>query len=71
MKISAKLLSLVLAWLVCSPVLLAETVTLNLKDADIGALISTVAEVADKNFIVDPRVKAQVTGEGGNSQRPS
>lgn len=37
------------------------TVTLNLKDADIGALISTVAEITGKNFIVDPRVKAKIT----------
>ena len=35
----------------------AEEVTLNLKDADISALISTVAEVTDRNFIIDPRVK--------------
>jgi general secretion pathway protein D len=55
------MVSLVLAWVICTPVLHAETVTLNLKDADIGALISTVSEVADKNFIVDPRVKGKVT----------
>ncbi|MDH3980487.1 MAG: type II secretion system secretin GspD [Gammaproteobacteria bacterium] len=61
MKISGKILSLVLAWMLCIPVLHAETVTLNLKDADISALISTVAEVANKNFIVDPRVKGKVT----------
>jgi general secretion pathway protein D len=61
MKIPGKILSLVLAGLLCAPLLHAETVTLNLKDADIGALISTVAEVADKNFIVDPRVKGKVT----------
>jgi len=39
----------------------AQTVTLNLKDADINALIGTVAEVTGKNFIVDPRVKGKVT----------
>jgi general secretion pathway protein D len=39
----------------------AEAVTLNLKNADISTLIETVAEVADKNFIVDPRVKGKVT----------
>lgn len=39
----------------------SQTVTLNLKDADISALIGTVAEVTGKNFIVDPRVKGQVT----------
>jgi len=49
---------LCLAW--AGP-LLAQTITLNLKDADINALIGTVAEVTDKNFIVDPRVKGKVT----------
>jgi general secretion pathway protein D len=39
----------------------AGGVTLNLKDADISALISTVSEVTGKNFIVDPRVKGKVT----------
>lgn len=39
----------------------SPTVTLNLKEADIGALISTVAEITGKNFIVDPRVKAKIT----------
>jgi len=41
--------------------LYAQTITLNLKDADINALISTVAEVTGRNFIVDPRVKGKVT----------
>ena len=61
MKIAfkAKLLLIVLL-VICLPVQ-AETVTLNLKDADISALISTVAEVTDRNFIVDPRVKGKVT----------
>jgi len=61
MKIPGKIAAVVLAWLVVALPLQAETVTLNLKDADIGALISTVAEVANKNFIVDPRVKGKVT----------
>jgi general secretion pathway protein D len=39
----------------------AQTVTLNLKNADINALIGTVAEVTGKNFIIDPRVKGKVT----------
>ena len=38
----------------------ARSITLNLKDADINTLISTVAEVTGKNFIVDPRVKGKV-----------
>ena len=36
-------------------------ITLNLKEADIRALISTVSKFTGKNFVVDPRVKAQVT----------
>jgi general secretion pathway protein D len=47
--------------LVWSGALSAQTITLNLKDADINALIGTVAEVTGKNFIVDPRVKGKVT----------
>ena len=51
-------------WLLCClwavPVF-AQTITLNLKDADINALIGTVAEITGKNFIVDPRVKGKVT----------
>ncbi len=38
-----------------------ETVTLNLKDADITSVISTVAEITGRNFIIDPRVKGKVT----------
>lgn len=38
-----------------------ETFTLNLKDADIDALIATVAKKTGKNFVIDPRVKAKVT----------
>ena len=61
MKIAFKINILMLFWLVVGLPAQAETVTLNLKDADIGALISTVAEVTDRNFIVDPRVKGKVT----------
>ncbi len=39
----------------------ATSVTLNLKDADLSALIGTVAEVTGTNFIVDPRVKGKIT----------
>ena len=51
-------------WLLCliwAVPVFAQTITLNLKDADINALIGTVAEVTGKNFIVDPRVKGKVT----------
>ena len=57
---------------VCLPLLLAsiwaqivyaqtDGVTLNLKDASIRTLIETVSEATDKNFVIDPRVKAKVT----------
>jgi len=38
-----------------------EAITLNLKNADIQALVSTVSDVTGRNFIVDPRVKGKVT----------
>ncbi len=41
--------------------LFAESVTLNLKGADINAFIGTVADITKKNFIIDPRVKGKVT----------
>jgi len=61
MKSFTKLLLATLLWLAFAGPVLAQTVTLNLKDADISALISTVAEVTDRNFIIDPRVKGKVT----------
>jgi general secretion pathway protein D len=61
MNIRGRLGWVLLAWLLYVLPVHAETVTLNLKDADISALISTVAEVTDRNFIVDPRVKGKVT----------
>lgn len=39
----------------------AEKVRLNFKGADIQAVITSVAEVTGKNFIIDPRVKGKVT----------
>lgn len=39
----------------------AKTWKVNLKDADITALVSEVAEVTGRNFIVDPRVKGTIT----------
>jgi len=41
--------------------ILAKPITLNLKDADLSAVIATVSEVTGKNFIIDPRVKGKVT----------
>jgi len=39
----------------------SDTSTINLKDVDIHSLIQTVSQRTGKNFIVDPRVKANVT----------
>lgn len=39
----------------------AAPVTLNLKDADINALVTSISEITGKNFIVDPRVKGRVS----------
>ncbi|MGH8461447.1 MAG: type II secretion system secretin GspD [Stenotrophobium sp.] len=46
-------------------------VTLNLKDADINSLITTVSEVTGKNFIVDPRVKGKVTVISSSPMTPA
>lgn len=39
----------------------AQSITFNLKDAEIATIIGTIAEITNKNFIVDPRVKGKVT----------
>ncbi|WP_455196417.1 type II secretion system secretin GspD [Kaarinaea lacus] len=43
------------------PLALADNVRLNFKGADIQAVITSVADITGKNFIVDPRVKGKVT----------
>jgi len=42
-------------------------ITLNMKQADIRALIGTVSKFTGKNFVVDPRVKAKVTVVSSNT----
>jgi general secretion pathway protein D len=51
---------LLLGAILALPVL-AAPVTLNLKDADINALVESMSVLTGKNFIVDPRVKGRVT----------
>ena len=59
---SFKRLCVISACFLLYSVSFAETgVTLNLKDADIRSFIETVAEATERNFVVDPRVKAKVT----------
>jgi len=57
------LAALLISLLFASQGLKAEEnqITLNMKGADIRALISTVSKFTGKNFVVDPRVKAKVT----------
>jgi len=67
-------LVLVALALVASPtaVLRAQeaTITPNYKDADIRQVIEAVGEVTGRNFILDPRVKAQVTMLSGTPMSP-
>ena len=60
-ELAKRLLPTMLVLIMSLPAAAVETATLNLKDADIRALIDTVASVTGKNFIIDPRVKARVT----------
>ena len=39
----------------------AQMVTMNFKDMDIKILADTVAEVTGKTFVIDPRVKGEIT----------
>jgi len=53
---------LMLSTLVASGIRAQEaTITPNYKDADIRQVIEAVGEITGKNFVLDPRVKAQVT----------
>ena len=55
-----QILAALLGGLLALPAL-AAPVTLNLKDADINALVESMSVLTGKNFIVDPRVKGRVT----------
>ena len=44
--------------------------TLNLKDADIQALIATVSEITGKNFIVAPNVQGKITVISARPMQP-
>lgn len=60
-RFQALLLALVLAFLM--PLAHAQEATwrLNLKDADIRAFVTQVADITGYSFVVDPRVKGKVT----------
>ena len=40
----------------------AQEITLNFKDTDIHTVTEMVSRITGKNFIIDPRVKGNVTG---------
>ena len=56
-------LTAVLVLCLSGPAVLAQgpTITPNYKDADLRQIIEAVSAITGKNFIVDPRVRAQVT----------
>lgn len=68
-KVQSLFLSILLFSFMTTQVI-ADEITLNLKDADIRALISTVSKFTGKNFIIDPRVKAKVTVVSANTLTP-
>ncbi len=68
-RVKTLLLQVLLSVCIASPAI-ADEITLNLKDADIRALISTVSKFTGKNFIIDPRVKAKVTVVSANTLTP-
>ena len=68
-RVKALVLPALLSVCIASPAI-ADEITLNLKDADIRALISTVSKFTGKNFIIDPRVKAKVTVVSANTLTP-
>jgi general secretion pathway protein D len=47
--------------LVLTAVAHAENIIVNLKDADIAAVVKMVSEKTGKTFVIDPRVKGKVT----------
>jgi general secretion pathway protein D len=58
---AALVASLALALPAAAPGQTQGAITPNYKDADLGQIIEAVSAVTGKNFIVDPRVRAQVT----------
>ncbi|HID48438.1 MAG TPA: type II secretion system protein GspD [Chromatiales bacterium] len=55
------LLGLVMTLGSVSPYAAEDTIALNFTDTDINAVITAVAKLTGKNFIIDPRVKGKVT----------
>ncbi len=56
-----KLLLFALLWSCSFSTSAEEAYVFNMQDVDIRAMITTVSEVTEKNFIIDPNVKGKVT----------
>lgn len=56
-----KPLALSLLLLASTPTWAEKTWKINLKDAEISALVTEIADITGKTFVVDPRVKGTVT----------
>src|SRR5215472_16534962 len=53
------------------PAAQAQRITPNFKDADITQVAEAVAAATGKNFVIDPRVRAQVTMLSSTSMSPA
>ncbi len=60
-RLKRVLLAATVGSLLTGTVLAQATITPNYKDADIQQIIEAVSAVTGRNFVLDPRVKAQVT----------
>ncbi len=60
-RAARRVLGALLLGLALAPPTFAAPVTLNLKEAEINALVESMSVLTGKNFIVDPRVKGRVT----------
>ena len=56
-----RLIVVVVGWALSVFLSMAYANSINFRKADIGLFIETVADITQKNFVVDPRVKGQVT----------
>ncbi len=60
---AARRLAVLLAFagLLIPTVLKADTVSINFREADIRSVIEAVAEITGKSFVLDPRVRGEIT----------
>lgn len=56
-----RITALSLAFAFSAPSLAQEQASINFRDADINTLIESVAEITGRSFVVDPRVRGNVT----------